>query len=105
VSANILGKALDWSSEEQYQLLKAAILHDAGMMRSAEEILLQKTGRLDEEERKAIEHHPEDSRLIAIELGAEGAVCRAVFEHHERYDGKGYPQGLRKMKSVPTPRS
>jgi HD-GYP domain-containing protein (c-di-GMP phosphodiesterase class II) len=95
VSANILGKALNWSSEEQFQLLKAAILHDAGMMRLSEEIL-QKKGRLDEEERKAIEHHPEDSRLIAIDLGAEGAVCRAVFEHHERFDGKGYPQGLRK---------
>jgi HD-GYP domain-containing protein (c-di-GMP phosphodiesterase class II) len=94
VSANILGKALDWSTEEQYQLLKASILHDTGMMKLQDSII-EKKGRLDDEERKTIQHHPEDSRLIALELGAEGAVCRSVFEHHERYDGKGYPQGLK----------
>jgi len=94
VSAVLFSRCRNLKPQEQFLLLKAGLVHDTGMLRLPQNILEVK-GRMEEEERKLMMTHPEESRKIALQLELEGALCRAVFEHHERYDGQGYPQGLK----------
>jgi len=68
-----------------------AFLHDSGMFQLPVEIL-EKKGELTAEERKLVQKHPLLSRKIAvIGLSYPGEVGEIVVQHHERWDGKGYP--------------
>ncbi len=71
----------------------AGNLHDIGKLAIPEKILL-KPGSLTSEEFAAIKNHPVKSREILADLPNLGPVIDAVYTHHERYDGKGYPRGL-----------
>jgi len=75
-------------------LATGGLLHDIGKLSVPDEVL-KKPGPLDEEEYALVQRHPEHGRRLLRELGgfAEG-VLRLVHDHHERLDGKGYPQGL-----------
>jgi hypothetical protein len=75
-------------------LATGGLLHDIGKL-SVPDDVLKKPGPLDEEEYALVQRHPEHGRRLLRELGgfAEG-VLRLVHDHHERLDGKGYPQGL-----------
>ena len=75
------------------QLEAAIYLHDLGMMFLPEALWL-KQGRLSEEERVQLAHHPQwGADLLARMTGWEEATLM-VRQHHERLDGKGYPAGL-----------
>ena len=77
----------------QIQLLRqGAVLHDIGKIGIADRIL-NKPGRLDEEEMEAIRRHPLIGVQILKEVGLEDEVLELVRSHHERYDGGGYPEG------------
>jgi hypothetical protein len=75
-------------------LATGGLLHDIGKLSIPDEIL-KKPGPLDEDEYAAVQRHPEHGRRLLRELGgfSEG-VLRLVHDHHERLDGKGYPEGL-----------
>jgi HD-GYP domain-containing protein (c-di-GMP phosphodiesterase class II) len=79
-------------------LLKtSALLHDIGKIGVADRILL-KDGKLTDEEYAAIKRHPEIGRNIIKQVQGFSdlqPVVEGVLYHHERYDGKGYPEGLR----------
>jgi len=90
--------ALAWGmDDEEAELLKnASPMHDLGKI-AIPDAVLNKPGRFDEAERKVMDAHPElgynilrnsDRRL----LKAAAIVAR---QHHERWDGNGYPQGLK----------
>ena len=79
--------------DHQIQLLRqGAVLHDIGKIGIADRIL-NKPGRLDEEEMEAIRRHPLIGVQILKEVGLEDEVLELVRSHHERYDGGGYPEG------------
>ncbi|MFD3262309.1 HD domain-containing phosphohydrolase [Paenibacillus lentus] len=79
------------------QLRKAALLHDIGKIGIRDAVLL-KEGQLAEEEWEQIKAHPVlgEAILRQIEPTDEmAAILPGVRSHHERYDGKGYPDGLK----------
>lgn len=71
----------------------AGILHDIGKIGVPEAVLLKK-GKLDAQEFELIRKHPVDGRNILCPLHFLSDILPAVYHHHERYDGKGYPAGL-----------
>ena len=81
--------------KEFYQLEVAALLHDIGKIGIPDSIL-KKSGKLTDEERAALMNkHPEYSwSILRLFPGLEMASLYALH-HHERYDGKGYPGGLK----------
>lgn len=71
----------------------AALLHDVGKIAVAD-ALLQKPGPLTDEEWAAMRQHPTLGQRLLGGLPLPPATVRAVRHHHERYDGRGYPDGL-----------
>lgn len=72
---------------------QAGLMHDVGKIGIPEEIL-NKPGKLTEEEYRVIQGHVESSIGIIRHLPAMDYVIPAVIGHHERYDGKGYPRRI-----------
>lgn len=88
----LLGRDLGWHDERMSEIVEAAFLHDVGRIGVADEVLF-KPGRLSESEMAEVRQHPVVSAGIIQPLFGED-LTRAVRHHHERWDGKGYPDGL-----------
>ncbi|WP_328774579.1 HD-GYP domain-containing protein [Deinococcus aquaedulcis] len=90
-----VGLALGLSPQHLDDLRVAAWLHDLGKQDLSSE-MLAKTGPLTPEEWAQIRRHPELGvhRARAVP-GLSAGVLAAILSHHERWDGGGYPQGLR----------
>jgi putative nucleotidyltransferase with HDIG domain len=71
----------------------AAILHDVGKI-GISELIISKPGRLSREEFDIMKDHPAHGIRILEPIGFSTDIINAIYQHHERYDGKGYPQGL-----------
>lgn len=92
--ATELAAAVGYTREGIKRIRAAALLHDIGKL-SMPDSILTKTGPLTEEEWEIIKHHPEMGvGILKYIVGLRGCVD-AVLYHHERYDGKGYPRGLK----------
>jgi cyclic di-GMP phosphodiesterase len=89
-----LGKALDLPPDRLKVLEFSALLHDVGKL-GVPEAILSKPEPLDERERLLIRQHPARSADIVNQVGPLGEVASIVRHHHERMDGKGYPDRLR----------
>ncbi|MEN2984675.1 MAG: HD domain-containing phosphohydrolase [Dictyoglomaceae bacterium] len=72
----------------------SALLHDIGKI-GIDEVILRKKEKLTEEEIKEIEKHPLMGRKILEPLSSLEDIIPGVEEHHERYDGSGYPKKLK----------
>lgn len=72
----------------------AAILHDIGKIGICE-VILNKPGKLDDEEWREVKKHPESSLKLLNGINFPWDIKPIIHAHHERYDGKGYPVGLR----------
>ena len=72
----------------------SALLHDLGKIAIPDAVLL-KPGAFDEHEREIINHHPSIAREILGGVEAMAEIVPCVLHHHERWDGAGYPDGLR----------
>ncbi len=88
-----LGKKLDLSDEELLTLYWGAMLHDIGKIGIPDHIL-RKDGPLTEEEWAVMRKHPIHGREILQDLHFLRGALDVVYHHHERFDGKGYPEGL-----------
>ncbi|MBM3459387.1 MAG: HD domain-containing protein [Armatimonadetes bacterium] len=88
-----LGQALGLLEEDLDTLRKGAILHDIGKIAIREEILL-KNGGLSSEEYNEVKLHPEVGERICRPLRCADEVLPVIRHHQERWDGKGYPDGL-----------
>ncbi len=75
-------------------IVRAAVLHDIGKIATPDEILF-KTGPLDANEWAIMQKHAQFGADILSELPALAPYAHIVRSHHERWDGKGYPQGLK----------
>lgn len=72
----------------------SALLHDIGKIGIPDDIL-KKPGKLTPEEYEIIKKHAEIGADIVKDITAIPHIARGIHDHHERYDGKGYPRGLR----------
>ncbi len=88
-----LARSLGMGSQEQWRLLYAATLHDAGMARVEDEIVLG-AAPLSWEERDEVDRHVEQGCELVGPLLPDPAVRGLIRHHHERMDGSGYPDGL-----------
>ena len=88
-----LCRAMGGSQEEQDILNVAGQLHDIGKIGIRDDILL-KPGRLTDEEFRIIKEHPVIGANIVERLGLWDREKNIIKCHHERFDGKGYPDGL-----------
>lgn len=75
------------------EIYLAGLLHDIGKM-GIKDSVLQKPGRLTEEEFRHVQEHPVIGDRIIAPVPELAAARPGVRNHHERYDGKGYPDGL-----------
>jgi putative nucleotidyltransferase with HDIG domain len=96
----ILGKQLGCSGEELDILNFAGHLHDIGKIGIRDDILL-KPGRLTSEEFEKIKAHPVIGANILAQLGMWEKERQIIRCHHERFDGTGYPDGL-KQEQIPS---
>lgn len=90
--AKMIAIKMGKSVEEQDKIFHAGLLHDVGKIRIPEEII-NKPGKLTEEEFNIIKLHPITGFNILKEIDNNHIAIAAKY-HHERYDGKGYPTGL-----------
>ena len=88
-----LAKALDWPEEESYALWEEALLHDIGKIGIPDSVL-NKPGRLTDEEFGVIKSHTEIGGRILGHSSSLLAAADVARCHHERWDGRGYPAGL-----------
>jgi diguanylate cyclase (GGDEF)-like protein/PAS domain S-box-containing protein len=90
----MIARELGLSEAEQHTVAIAALLHDVGKI-GVPDSVLRKPGRLTDEEFEAIKPHPVmGAALVSTVPGLEDTLD-AVRHHHERWDGRGYPSGLR----------
>ncbi len=89
-----LGKHLGLSEEQIIALRRSGVVHDVGKI-AVPDVILLKPGRLTEEEWKLIRTHPAVGERICAPLKSFRLVLPIIRHHHEKFDGSGYPDGLR----------
>lgn len=89
-----MGEALGLNQGEIKELKTVGLLHDIGKI-AIEENILNKAGKLENEEFKKIKRHPEIGYRILSTVNDMSEMAEYVLAHHERWDGKGYPKGLK----------
>ena len=91
--AKVLAKEMSLSHAKIENITVAALLHDVGKI-GIDESILRKPASLTPEERAIIQKHPEISVNILKDVKLPEIVLELILHHHERYDGKGYPDGI-----------
>jgi len=89
-----LARAMKLNPEEVEIVKEAGLLHDIGKI-GIPEAILQKPGRLNEEEFVIMKTHVEQAVDILHHLSGMEYILPAVLGHHEKYDGTGYPFGIK----------
>ncbi len=90
-----LARAFNLPDYEIERIKQAAMLHDLGKIGIAEKILVKKT-KLTKEEFEEIKKHPQIGVDIIRPIKFLHNIIPIILGHHERWDGKGYPKGLKK---------
>lgn len=89
-----MGLALDLQEDEIKELRTVGMLHDIGKV-AIEEGILNKNDKLNENEWEEIKRHPEIGYRILSTVNELSEMAEYVLAHHERWDGRGYPKGLK----------
>lgn len=89
-----MGIALGWSEDKIEDLYIAGLFHDIGKIAVADEVL-DKVGPYTSREWESMKKHPEIGYRIFSTVNEMGQIAEYVLYHHERYDGLGYPKGLK----------
>lgn len=92
--AKLLGQALSLEEEAVQTIYFAALLRDIGEIGISESILKQPYNNLRTEQRREMEHHPIVAEALLMSLETLQPVAKIIRHHHERFDGKGFPDGL-----------
>ncbi len=92
--ATLIGERLGLKEEEMEALRFGAVLHDIGKIGIDDKILF-KPGKLTPEEYEKVKEHPRLGAQIIEGVEFLKEVAPIILYHHERYDGKGYPEGLK----------
>jgi len=89
-----VARTLGFNEDELAHIRRGALLHDMGKMAIPDEIL-QKPGPLNEAEWEKMRHHPIYAYEMLSHIAYLHPALEIPFHHHERWDGSGYPRGLR----------
>lgn len=89
----MIAREIGMHGERVEAIRYAGMLHDVGKLGVPTKVL-QKTGKLTEEEYAAIQLHPMRGLDIVREIGFLDEALAGIMHHHERIDGRGYPMGL-----------
>jgi putative nucleotidyltransferase with HDIG domain len=89
-----IAKALELSDESLEHIRRGALLHDIGKMSIPDDIL-HKPGKLTPEERVIVQEHPTTAYKLLSPIPFLKEALEIPYSHHEKWDGTGYPQGLR----------
>jgi diguanylate cyclase (GGDEF)-like protein/PAS domain S-box-containing protein len=89
-----MGEALGLPENKIEELKSLGFLHDIGKI-AIDENILNKSGELTDNEWKEIKRHPEVGYRILSTVNEMSEIAKYVLHHHERWDGKGYPKGLK----------
>lgn len=90
-----LGAFMGITGDELKTLGTAAVLHDIGKSK-VDYNIINKNGRLDENEFEEMKRHPAEGHAIALKLGIQDQrILTGIRHHHERLDGGGYPDDLK----------
>ena len=98
-----IGRALGFDAEALRDLRRAALLHDIGKLGVSNRIL-DKPGRLTDDEMAQVRLHPQFTQRILERVAAFDGIVEIASSHHERLDGKGYHRGLDRSKLCPSSR-
>jgi putative nucleotidyltransferase with HDIG domain len=90
----LIGKELNLDSDYLEKIRLAGLLHDIGKI-GVEDTILRKKDKLLEDELIEIKKHPTIGKSILAPIDLLEDIVNGIEEHHERYDGKGYPKGLK----------
>lgn len=94
IYCELIANQLGLSENDKKILRYGAYLHDIGKIEISKDILCKRT-KLTEDEWDILKKHPENGVEIVKTVAALKEVCPLILHHHERYDGKGYPSGLK----------
>lgn len=86
--------ALNFSDQEIQEIESVGLLHDIGKI-AIDEAILNKPGKLTDAEYEEMKRHPEIGYRILSTVNDMAEMAEVVLNHHERWDGKGYPRGLK----------
>jgi len=89
-----IGIEMKFDQDEINRIKTAGLIHDIGKM-GIDENILNKRGKLNMDEWKEIKKHPEIGYRILSSVNEFSEMADYILEHHERWDGKGYPKGLK----------
>ena len=92
--ATAIAKEMNLSENQIQGIHFAAIIHDLGKIHVPAEILV-KPGRLNELEYKLIQVHPQTGYDIVKDIKFPWPIAEIILQHHEKFNGTGYPQGLK----------
>jgi len=90
-----LGMALNLTDREVEELKTVGLFHDIGKI-AIEEHILNKDGKLDLDEWEQIKRHPEVGYRILSTVNEMAEMSEYVLAHHEKWNGEGYPKGLKR---------
>jgi len=96
-----IAEEMNFSYEEKKILERAGILHDIGKI-GISDAVLQKKENLTDEDWKVIKSHPGKAEEILKPLKFLIPERAIILSHHERYDGKGYPAGVKSDEISPS---
>ena len=91
---DLIAEELNISPERRRWLKRGALLHDVGKL-GVSNCVLDKPGKLDQEEWKAVRMHATYTETILSRISAFTELAVVAGAHHERLDGRGYPRGLK----------
>lgn len=91
---DLIGERLGLAPERRRWLRRGALLHDVGKLGVSNSVL-DKPGKLDDEEWAAVKLHATYTETILSRIDAFAELARVSAAHHERLDGGGYPRGLK----------
>jgi len=92
--SSAIAKTMGLQGENLIAVERGALLHDVGKI-GIPDAILRKPGPLTDEEWQLMRQHPEIGARIVAEIDFLGKAAEIVLSHHERWDGSGYPFGLR----------
>ena len=90
---DMIAEQLGFDRERRRRLRRAALLHDIGKL-GVSNTIVDKPGKLNDGEWKAMRHHPVASEAILSRIAIFADAARIGGSHHERLDGMGYPRGI-----------